>query len=52
MGRCHLKGSEGDALQAVLCKAVYFLSLAAANDRQEGVYLFCQTAGEQLRGIF
>ncbi len=35
MDRCHLKGSEGDALHAVLCAAGYFHPLAAADDRQE-----------------
>ena len=35
MDRCHLKGSEGDALQAVLCAAGYFHPLVATDDRQE-----------------
>lgn len=52
MNHCHLKGSEGDALHAVLCVAGYFHTLAVADDRQErrGPFVV-PVAGERFGGL-
>jgi hypothetical protein len=52
MNRCHLKGSEGDALHAVLCAAGNFHPLAVANDRPERLGPFVvPVAGERFGGL-
>ena len=52
MNSCHLKGSEGDTLHAVLCAAGYFHPLVAADDRQERQGPFVvPAAGERFDGL-
>jgi len=46
----HLKESEGDALQAVLCAAGYFHRLAAVDDHQKGPGPFVVPVGVETFG--
>lgn len=40
MGRCHLKGAEGDAIHAVLCAAGYNIRWLMRMIRKKGIRLF------------
>ena len=40
MNRCHLKGSEGDAIHAVLCAAGYNIRWLLRMIRKKGIRLY------------
>ena len=45
MGRCHLKGAEGDAIHAVLCAAGYNIRWLMRMIRKKGIRLFLRLIG-------
>ena len=52
MGRCHLKGSEGDALHAVLCAAGYNIRWLLRMIAKKGLgLLLCLLQASCLAGL-
>ena len=45
MGRCHLKGAEGDAIHAVLCAAGYNIRWLMRMIRKKGIRLLLRLIG-------
>ncbi len=53
MNRCHLKGSEGDALHAVLCAAGYNIRWLLRMIGKKGLgLLLCLLQASGLTGLF